>query len=282
MLKSSHRGVFMKSRVIKCPKVSEFEFSIKHNPSVNPKNTIGLEQHIHQECEIYINLSGDVSFMVEDRIYPIKRGSVIITRPYEYHHCIYHSEELHEHFWILFSAKGNEALLDLFFNRKNGEDNLIILDDEKTDALIELCHTMCIDNNDKIKDYYNFFRLLSLLKEGTTPELNNSNYSRDINTALRFINNHFFENITVSQVANTSNMSVNTLERKFQKALNTRPYNYIREKRLANAVKLLSRGETVTDACNKSGFSDCSSFINLFKRTYGVTPFKYKQKSNKY
>ncbi len=73
--------------------------------------------HIHDQCEIYINVAGDVSFMVEDRIYPISPGDVIVTRPFEYHQCIYHSIMPHEHFWILFSSKGNEDWLDLFFAR---------------------------------------------------------------------------------------------------------------------------------------------------------------------
>ena len=41
------------------------------------------EAHIHKRCEVYINLSGDVSFAVENRLYSITRGSVIITRPSE-------------------------------------------------------------------------------------------------------------------------------------------------------------------------------------------------------
>ena len=32
------------------------------------------------ECEIYLNLSGDVSFEVENRIYPVSPGTVILTR----------------------------------------------------------------------------------------------------------------------------------------------------------------------------------------------------------
>ena len=46
------------------------------------------DDHIHNECEIYINLSGDVSFAVENSVYPIMPGGIIITRPLEYHHCI--------------------------------------------------------------------------------------------------------------------------------------------------------------------------------------------------
>ena len=31
-----------------------------------------MDSHIHNKCEIYVNLTGKVSFMVENRIYNIK------------------------------------------------------------------------------------------------------------------------------------------------------------------------------------------------------------------
>lgn len=101
--------------------------------SKSPLNT--YNDHIHDECEIYVNLSGDVSFSVENSVYPITKGSVIITRPYEYHRCIYHSNKLHKHFWILFNPSKNEELFDIFFKRELGKNNLLVLDSENTEEL---------------------------------------------------------------------------------------------------------------------------------------------------
>lgn len=41
-------------------------------------NARKITRHAHECCEIYVNVSGDVSFAVEDAIYPIGRGDVII------------------------------------------------------------------------------------------------------------------------------------------------------------------------------------------------------------
>lgn len=116
-------------RKITLPEISKAECSISHVviDVASPLNE--NESHIHRECEIYVNLSGDVSFEVENRIYPVSRGSVIITRPFEYHHCIYHSNQLHEHFWITFSAGASDAFLAMFYGRGKGKDNLIILNE---------------------------------------------------------------------------------------------------------------------------------------------------------
>ena len=120
--------------------------------------------HIHDKCEIYVNLSGNVSFMVEGQLYPIKRGSVIITRPLEYHHCIYHDFSPHEHFWILFSCAGNEPLFNAFFDRPAGTKNLIELSGVEADALFDLCHTLTHNKDMTQFEYYRcFFDIISLL-----------------------------------------------------------------------------------------------------------------------
>ncbi len=261
-------------------RIEPFKMKIEYSEYTPDKIIEGLEQHIHDECEIYVNLSGDVSFMVEDNIYSIQPGSVVITKPYEYHHCIYNSNNPHGHFWILFSGKGNEDLFDLFFKREQGKVNLLNFNAKDREELFEICYNICREEKkDDLIRYAEFFRLISFLKKKGSKTVEPIENPENISAALQYINTHFTENISVKSVANAVHVSVNTLERWFEKSLKTTPSNYIKNKRLGFAVKLLSKGESVTNACLKSGFSDCSSFITLFKRTYGVTPFKYKQKA---
>ena len=82
----------------KLPGISETQINISQVALGAHSPLNHNEPHMHHECEIYVNLCGEVSFAVEDRIYPVRRGSVIITRPYEFHHCIYRANKLHEHF----------------------------------------------------------------------------------------------------------------------------------------------------------------------------------------
>ena len=84
----------------------------------NGDNT--MESHIHNKCEIYINLTGNVAFMVENRIYPIKSGDIIITRPYEAHHCIYYSTDEHDHYCITSPAMRTTSFSVCFLTEKAG------------------------------------------------------------------------------------------------------------------------------------------------------------------
>lgn len=271
----------MEKTIITLPQIENIEFSIAYL-NIKPQEFLeGREQHIHSECEIYVHLSGDVSFMVEDNIYPVSPGNIIITRPNEYHHCIYNSDKNHEHFWILFSVDGNEELFKKFFDRKLGKNNLLILNANDEKECIEICRQMVGSNTeDSIKNYLLFFKLMNLLESADTPVFKNID-SKDMSAALKFIGHNYMKPITVRDIAEYSHVSVNTLERKFLKSLMITPNSYLRQKRLANAAKLLLQGESVTDACLKSGFSDCSGFINCFKKAYGLTPLKYKQQTKK-
>ena len=242
----------------------------------DPENE--YDSHVHPQCEIYINLTGDVSFMVENRIYPILPGTVIITRPYEYHHCIYHTNALHKHIWALFSAEGNETLFPRFFDRASGEGNLLILPPEKQTELISLCHHMMDTQEGASERLYQFFYLMHLLDSADVAEQGNSTYPQDVTLALDWINAHFAEPIVIGELAAAAHVSINTLERHFAEVLHLSPSAYLKKKRLARAAEALYAGESVMEACVGSGFSDYSNFIALFKRTYDMTPLNYQKK----
>lgn len=255
--------------------INEFNLMISYKNEYPQYIDAESESHIHSGCEIYINLSGDVSFAVEDKIYPIASGDIIITRPYEYHHCIYHSNMKHKHFWILFSSQGNEEFLDLFYNRKCGENNLLSLPSENFDELVSLCHKIYLQK-DSPGNHYEFFKLIHLLQSAESRSISDKLYPEDIIYAFKYINNNFTQKISVQDIAKGAHVSVNTLERHFNDFFNISPYSYIQKKRLANGAKLLSEGYSVTEVSERCGFSDYSYFISLFKKTYGITPYKYK------
>lgn len=255
--------------------IMPFDFSISYANINSDSQKNEFESHIHNECEIYINLSGNVSFVVENNIYPISPGSIILTRPFEYHHCVYHSNAPHRHFWILFSCSGNEDLLPLFFERGVGENNHLTLDPQETEELIDLCHKMTSAYTSQAEKYLDFFKFLELLNHADKAIKSKSNIPQDVVFAVNYISENLSSPISVSEIAEQSNVSINTLERHFSQHLKCSPTVYLKKKRLANAIKLLISGSNVSEAAEKSGFSDYSYFIATFKKEYGLSPLKY-------
>ena len=273
----------IKSNSIALPSHEPFHIDIKYIDAHPDNSDRSNDSHVHPECEIYINLSGDVSFMVEKRIYPITPGDIIITRPYEYHHCIYHTDDLHRHFWILFSLptgdeKTKNELFSKFFDRKLGTSNLLTLPKESRDHLISICHRLTEKSISLSEKYSGFFNIIKLIEDASVVSEKKTHHSEKLNTALDFIDNNFKNSsISVSDIAYNSGLSINTLERHFRSTLSISPGAYLKKKRLAHAAELLFLGKTVSEACEESGFSDYPHFIALFKSSYGITPLRYKK-----
>lgn len=75
-------------------------------------------------------------------------------------------------------------------------------------------------------------------------------------------------------------MSVSTMIRKLHKLLDTSPNNYIRNKRLSVASRMIkdSHGNNITEICYSVGFTNVSYFAKCFKEQYGVTPSEWASK----
>ena len=125
-----------------------------------------------------------------------------------------------------------------------------------------------------------FFLLIHLLELAELSEVLAEKHLPDVAAALDYIEQRYHMPMTVAEIAEAVHVSVNTLERHFDEVLHMSPSVYLKKKRLGIAAELLYRGETVSEACRKSGFGDYSGFIALFRKAYGTTPLQY-QKQNR-
>ncbi len=257
--------------------MNPFALSITYLDSHDVSVETEPQSHTHTQCEIYMNLSGDVSFIVEGNIYRISRGNIIITRPSEYHHCIYHNTLEHEHFCMLFSCEGNEEILDFFFDRCKGEKNHIILPNDKINSMINHFNALLnSDGSGAIDDYYHFFKILNTIRNASTSEIEiPETIPQNLRKVLQIIDEHFTDKLTVTDLAAQIFVSTNTLERYFKKFLYMSPSEYIKRKRLLNACILMQSREPISSVAFACGFSDTSAFISAFKQQFGMTPYKY-------
>lgn len=266
-----------KKRSIDYKNISEFSMTVRYVESDPSQPETQLQSHIHNACEILVHISGDITFNVENNLYPVMPGNIIITRPYEYHHCIYRSGAQHKHFCIFLEADNNEFLYDLFYNRAAGEKNLLILSQEDSEKLITLCHVIMNTPQSSFTEYARFFKLMQYLRKAEVPDTVQHTHA-DVILALTLINAHLAEKITVDLLARQANVSINTLERHFHEMLHMTPSEYLRQKRLAKAMEYLAFSNTVSEVSELCGFADTSAFIQQFRRATGMTPFQYKKK----
>jgi AraC family transcriptional regulator len=85
--------------------------------------------------------------------------------------------------------------------------------------------------------------------------------------------------IHLEEVAHEACLSPYHFHRLFREAFRETPNQYLQRKRLANALRLLARGEhSVTTVCLEVGFESITSFSGLFRRTFGCSPREYRSR----
>ena len=78
----------------------------KHEISENlPCNA--YSQHTHNACELIYFLDGDATHVIEDRKYKLKKGDLILIRPFQYHFIQIDTPARYERYDILF-GKGRK------------------------------------------------------------------------------------------------------------------------------------------------------------------------------
>lgn len=267
------------------PKIEPFELAIsKGSINVDPKKG-DAPMHIHSHFEIFVNISGNIDFIVGNRVYSLSYGDVLVIRPNEYHHSIYRHACHHEYFFIFFPVTNNENLFSSLLNLDDKTGSAVKLSTDERTRFIELCNELVDDSNDKDnpQKYLKFFSLMDIISNANAQKSIDEKKATEpqfemINDILKYIGENADMISAVEDIAAQFHISLKTLERLFKKHVRQTPKNYIDMLRLSKASEYLRKGNSVTEACYLCGFKDCSRFIKYFKKQFGETPYQYKKR----
>lgn len=253
--------------------IKNLSFAVSFTAEEQHLSKDNVRTGMHNNYEIYICLSKSVSFIVENKPYRVKKGDVIIIRPYEAHRYVCTDSSPHKYYSIAISAENCSALPKIFTDKNAG--NLVSLPDVQKENLIRLCHNLT-ETDDKFKKTVELFRILELITNlGITTDT--QHIPEDVKFCTNYIKNNLKTNITIPHLAEISHVTVNTLERHFKSNLGMSPKEYIQNCRFVSAISIMKQGGSVLQAAEESGFTDYSYFISLFKKKYGKTPLQFKK-----
>ena len=93
-----------------------------------------------------------------------------------------------------------------------------------------------------------------------------------------YINDHYAEDISVSQLARLIGTSTSKFTRAFIRTLSITPGKYINNIRLTAARQMLeTTDKTLVEIAQETGFYDLSHFTRTFKKEFGKTPGRYRR-----
>ena len=99
-----------------------------------------------------------------------------------------------------------------------------------------------------------------------------------IEKMIHFINMHYDEQISLTQLADEIYMSPSSASRFFKKTVGVNFQVYLNQIRLHHAVdRLFHTNDTITCISDDCGFTSISSFCRVFRETYGESPASYRR-----
>lgn len=99
-----------------------------------------------------------------------------------------------------------------------------------------------------------------------------------MNAVVKYMREHYAENLSLSQLAREFHYSEAHLSRFFRQQSGLTFFQHYTDIRLDHAVSdLLTSRISIADIAVKNGFSDSRSFVSAFKKRYGMLPRDYRK-----
>lgn len=241
-----------------------------------------FNMHIHDKCEIYLFISGDVEYIVEGSVYPLKGSSLMIMRPAEAHRARIKRCERYERYAVnfpisLFNVIDPESrLLKPFFDREIGTDNILTSDDIDMNRVKRLFSQMCENADDygrRLTMTTHIYALTDMISRAFGAKKDNVYTAQTTEQKIvMYVNEHIFEDISVLSLAQHFYLSTSQFGRVFKKATGAAPWEYITQKRLTAAKEKIRSGIAAYSACEQCGFSDYSAFYRAYVKNFGCAP----------
>lgn len=265
----------------------DFELYYYSDTSMNQ-----VSKHTHDYFEFYFFLEGDVSIEIEDRLYPVRYGDLIMIPPHVIHRPIIHSfQKPYQRFvfWISqdycsyltgLSKDYAYVMQHIIHNKEYVFHNEKIVFHSLQSKLIKLIEEMHSERFGKsaqitlcVNDLVLY--LNRLVYEQKHPKKAAEELSLYQNLCS-FIEEHIEEDLSLERLSLEFFVSKYHIAHVFKDNLGLSIHQYITKKRLLLCRESIVSGMGITESYQTFGFGDYSSFYRAFKKEYGISPKDFK------
>ena len=251
-----------------------------------------VSKHSHDYYEFYFFLEGDVSIEIEDRLYPVKYGDIMMIPPHVIHRPIIHSfKKPYQRFVFWISQEYCSYLTELstdyaylmqyiIHNKEYVFHNERIAFHALQSKLLRLLEEMHSDRFGKSPQ-------ITLCVNDLVLHLNRLVYEQKhqkkaaeelslYQNLCSFIEEHIEEDLSLERLSLEFFVNKYHIAHVFKENLGISIHQYITKKRLKLCREAIISGMSITEAYQACGFGDYSSFYRAFKKEYGISPKDFR------
>ena len=266
-------------------------FSIYH--IANVKRSFQIPVHWHDEFEIIYVKSGFLTVSISGENYIGKPGDAFVVSPGNLHFMGSQTGNV-DYFTFLFPLKyisfRTDDILDDKLLEPLNSGHLIIspeMEDtvkEQCEQLVEIYGVKKEESQSKITAQIKtkiilLQFILELWKKGFIVENDTSGKNTVEKEMVSYIQQNFTGKILLKEFGEQFHLSEKYISRYFKEHFHITISQYVTYLRLEHAKQLLQDTDIpVTEVAMQSGYQNVSYFIRSFKKTYGMSPLKYRNK----
>lgn len=268
---------------------------------IHMRGDTSCEEHVHEFVELIFITEGVCEHWINGKQYPAEKGDLLFvnygqthsfrakTNEYEYYNLLYtprfFSEKLinSENIYDIFEI----PLFREFYNLPMSSEQIVrFREDEymQVKKIVEEMEKEFIGKNigyRSILDGYSrilFSKLLRKIKNVNADAQTRTYINEITSECLAYINEKCFGKITLQEIAAHTFYNPAYFSRIFKKQVGINLTDYIKEKRIREAARLLRDSSlTVEDVMSRVGYTDKNHFYKNFKEIYQMTPAAYRK-----
>lgn len=242
---------------------------------------------MHDFWEVVYVVDGEVVISADENVHKFKSGDIIFHKPLELHKFNVVGNDGATLFVFSFSMSGEickklerkachldkygRSLIKSFIEFYEHEREKIFEKDSRN--VIHLLTYLAGDNVflHTLSTYIS--RIVLSLSDGTNTLSKTKTHETELfKRALEIMNERVAEQLSVSKLAATLNMSVSSLKRLFDKYAGMSVHKYFLNLKIKTATLMLKGGMSVSETADALGFSSGGYFSTTYKRETGNNP----------
>jgi AraC-like DNA-binding protein len=249
--------------------------------------------HNHDFLELAFVMSGDGRYRIEDELYAVTEGDLIIFNPGVNHQALFmkEAEIPTTEFFVGFSDIQIEGYEKNFCPLPGGQ-MIYHTTGELRQKLFRIAAAMEAENALRNEGRYFMLKaylmqmLIVVLREGITqgkPQpgcaFDSVNRKHVVEQIINYFEDHYARKISLDQIAENMYLSPFYISKIFKSEVGDTPIRHLINIRLEKARVLLIGGssQSIQEIAASVGYDDAYHFSKLFKKRFGVSPSAYKQ-----
>lgn len=243
-----------------------------------------LKKHMHPFYEILYLTEGEIVYMIEDTEFLVKKGDLLIIDSAKFHYVkdIIRPPYKRICFEFISDFLDNDKLLEDIFSKaphfilpeNSSIPNLLKLIAQSKDNLPQPYHSsLC-------KSTLNLI-LLSLYDMNNATNTAKRSLSKACSEILTYVNDNLTSITSIDQIASNFFYSKSYISHVFKQEMQVGIMQYVRNKKIILANKLLKLGQRPTEVAKECGYENYISFYRSYAAFFGRPPSEMKMQKKK-